>query len=47
MDAINAVLDTKLDQLAARIETMVTAKIEELERKFENVEDEVKKLKDD
>ena len=28
-------------------ENMVTSKIEELERKFENVEDEVKKLKDD
>ena len=47
MAAINAALDTKLDQLAARIENMVTSKIEELERKFENVEDEVKKLKDD
>ena len=47
MAAINAALDTKLDQLAARIENMVTLKIEELERKFENVEDEVKKLKDD
>ena len=39
MAAINAALDTKLDQLAARIENMVTSKIEELERKFENVED--------
>lgn len=47
MEAINAALDTKLDQLAARIETMVTTKIEELEKKFQNVEDEVKKLKDD
>lgn len=47
MAAINAALDMKLDQLVARIENMVTSKIEELERKFENVEDEVKKLKDD
>ena len=47
MEAINAALDTKLDQLAARIENMVTTKVEELEKKLQNVEDEVKKLKDD
>lgn len=44
MEAINMVLNTKLDQLAARIETMVTTKIEEFKKKFQNVEDEVKKL---
>ena len=47
MDAFNAALDSKLDQLATRIEAMVTTKIEELERKFQNVENEVKQLKDD
>ena len=47
MDAINAALDSKLDQLATRIEAMVATKIEELERKFQNVQNEVKKLKDD
>lgn len=35
MDAFNAALDSKLDQLATRIEAMVTTKIEELERKFQ------------
>lgn len=39
-----AALNSKLDQLAARIKTMVTTKIED--KKFNNVEDEVKKLKD-
>ena len=47
MDAINAALDSKLDQLATRIEAMVTSKIDELEKKFQNVEKEMEKLKDD
>ena len=47
IDGINAALDSKLDQLATRIEAMVATKIEELERKFQNVQNEVKKLKDD
>ena len=44
---INAALDSKLDQLETRIEAMVATKIEELERKFQDVQNEVKKLKDD
>jgi len=34
MDTNNAALDSKLDQLAMRIEGVVATKIEELERKF-------------
>ena len=34
-------------QLATRIEAMVTSKIDELEKKFQNVEKEMEKLKDD
>ena len=33
MDALNAAHDSKLDQLATKIEAMVTRKIEELEKK--------------
>ena len=33
MEAINAALDTKLDQLAARIENMVTTKLEEVAKR--------------
>ena len=33
MGAINAALDTKLDQLAARIENMVTTKLEEVAKR--------------
>lgn len=47
MDAFNAVLDSKLDQLAARSECMMTAKIQELEQKFKNIQSEVKKLKEE
>jgi len=47
MDANNAALDSKLDQLATSIEALVATKIEELERKFQNAQNEVKKLKDD
>ena len=39
MDVINAALDSKLDLLAIRIETMVTTK-------FQNIQDEVTKLRD-
>ena len=44
MDAINAALDSKLEQLARRIEAMVATKIEELEKKLHN---EVTKLRDE
>ena len=47
MDAINAALDSKLDQLATRIEAMVSSKIAELETKFQSVQDEVQQLKED
>ena len=43
VDAFNAVLDSKLEQLAARLESMMTAKIQELEDKFNNIQSEVEK----
>ena len=46
MAAINAALASKLDHLATRIEAAVATNIEELEIKFQNVQNEVKKLKD-
>lgn len=46
-DALNVVLDTRLNQLAERIESMVFTKIQELEEKFQNIDTEVKKLKED
>jgi len=47
IQAINTTLGTKLDQLASRIENMVTTKLGELEKKLQNTEVEVKKLTDD
>ena len=37
-DVISAVLDTKLEGLVTRIESMMTAKIQELEAKFESIQ---------
>ena len=38
-------LDTKLDQLVTRIKSMMTAKIQGLEKKFENIQTEDKQPK--
>ena len=40
-------LDTKLEQLASRLEDMMTAKIQELEEKFTNIQSEVKQFKEE
>ena len=47
IDAFNAVLESKLEQLAARLESMMTAKIQELEGKFNNIQSEVEKFKEE
>ena len=44
MDARNAVIDSKP---AVRLESMMTAKIQELEDKFNNIQSEVKKFKEE
>ena len=46
-DAFNAVLGSKLEQLATRLESMMTAKIQELEEKFNNIQSEVKEFKEE
>ena len=46
LDVLN-MLDTKLNQLAERIESIVSTKIQKLEEKFQNIDTEVKKLKED
>ena len=47
MDAINSVLDCKLDQLAARLENMMSEDLRATEKVQKNVQGEVKKLKED
>lgn len=47
MDAINSVLDCKLDQLAARLENMMSEDLRATENVQKNVQGEVKKLKED
>ena len=42
-----AILDKKLDLLASRLESKIETKIAELEAKFQNVQNEIKELKED
>lgn len=48
VDAINSILDTKLQRMAACLEATMSSKIDELENKFQKVmEGEVSKLKEE
>ena len=42
---IIAILDERLDQLSSRLETLLTKRIEELEKKFDNMNREIQQVR--